>query len=55
MPALKTGLVKTNLLLWGCFREGFITDSFCKWPLYTLEDAKCKYTCATLKHKKTYE
>ena len=41
MHALKTGLlspqrkIQTNLLLCGCFRKGFITHSFCKWPLYT--------------------
>ena len=29
-----------NLLLFGCFRKGFITHSFCKRPLYTLQLAK---------------
>ena len=28
-------LIQTNLLLFGCFRKGFITYSFCKWSLYT--------------------
>ena len=27
----------TNLPLFGCFRKGFITHSFCKWPLHTLD------------------
>ena len=33
-------LMQTNLLLFGCFRQVFITHSFCKWPLYTLQPAK---------------
>ena len=32
-------LMQTNLLLFGCFRKVFITHSFCKWPLYTLQPA----------------
>ena len=48
-------LMQTNLLLFGCFRKGFITHSFCKWPLYTLEAAERKYTCAISKNMKTYE
>ena len=28
-------LIQTNFLLFGRFRKGFITHSFCKWPLYT--------------------
>ena len=33
----RLGLMQTNFLLFGCFRKGFITRSFLKWPLYTLE------------------
>ena len=34
------------------FQERFYTHSFLKWPLYTLEAAERKYTCAI---SKTYE
>ena len=33
--------------------KGFITYSFSKWPLYTLETAERKYTYAISKHMKT--
>ena len=33
--------------------KGFITHLLCKWPLYTLEAAEPKYTCAISKHMKT--
>ena len=33
----------TNLLLFGCFWKGFITHSFCKWPLYTLQPTERVY------------
>ena len=42
--------MQTNLLLFGCFRKGFITHLFCKWLLYTLEAAEHKYTCTVSKH-----
>ena len=50
MHALKTGFATFRF-----FRKGFITHSFCKLPLSTLEAAEHKYTCAISKHMKTYE
>ena len=35
-------LMHTNLLLFGCFWKVFINHLFFKWPLYTLQMAKCK-------------
>ena len=35
-------LMQTNLLLFGCFWKVFINHLFFKWPLYTLQMAKCK-------------
>ena len=35
-------LMQTNLLLFGCFWKVLITHLFFKWPLYTLQMAKCK-------------
>ena len=37
-------LMQINLLLFGCYRKGLITHSFFKWPLYTLEAFKRKYS-----------
>ena len=48
-------LMQANLLLFGCIRKGFLTYSFYKWPLYALEAAERKYTCAISKNMKTYE
>ena len=42
-------LMHTNLPPYGDFRKVFITHSFCKWPLYTLQPAKRKYTGAISK------
>ena len=61
MHALKAGLNAADADKFatyrgiGCFRKGFITHLFFKWPLYTLEAAERKYTCAISKHMKTYE
>ena len=35
-------LTQTNLQLFGCFQNVFITQSFCKWALYTLQPSKRK-------------
>ena len=54
MHILKTGLNADKFArFFGCLRKGFITYSFCKWPLYTLEAAERKYTYAIPKHMKT--
>ena len=44
-------LTQTNLLLFGSSWRVFITHSFCKWPLYTVQPAECKYTCTISKKK----
>ena len=44
-------LMQTNLLPFGGFRKVFITHSFCKCPLYTLQPAKRKKTCAISKKR----
>ena len=46
MHALKTGLNEDKFATFWMFPKGFITHSFCKWPLYTLEAAERKYTFA---------
>ena len=38
-------VMQTNLQPFGGFRKIFVTHSFCKWPLYTLQLAKHKQTC----------
>ena len=55
MHVRKTGLNADKFATFWSFRKGFIIHSFCKWPLYTLESAERKYTCAIAKHMKTYE
>ena len=47
--------MQTNLLLFVCFRKGFIAHSFCKLPLHTLQSAKRKKTSAISKNMKTCE
>ena len=42
-------LMHTNLPPFGGFWKVFITHLFCKWPLYTLQPAKRKYTGAISK------
>ena len=47
-------LMQNSFLLLGCFRKGFITLLFCKWPLYTLQAAERKYTYAIPKLMKCW-
>ena len=54
---MKTGLYAGKFSAFWLFpaRKGFITDSFCKLSLYTLQSAKGKWTCAISKNMKTCE
>ena len=47
-------LMQKNLLLFGCFRNVFITQSFCKWPLCTLQLAKVNTLVRFRKTMKTH-
>ena len=49
MHELKAGLKADKFATFRRFQKSFITHSFCQWPLYTLQPAKRKYTCAISK------
>ena len=55
MHALKTGLNTDKFATFCMFPKRFYHSSVCKWTLYTLEAAECKYTCEIKKHMKMYK
>ena len=50
MHVLKTGLNADKFATFWVFPKRYYRSFVCKWPLYTLEAAERKYTCAISKH-----